>query len=841
MSVAERRSTAGRGGADGRGGPDPLTDPAARVPSGTTIRFVALVAVLVAATAAVSGYLWQVAEPARQGPVADCLTNLVHGPLGSLLTRSEQGSSAMHLALLDCLQPVQGSLNLAALFGVALLAAGTALDYALMPWWLRTAGIAGRRGRLVPVDAEHDFAVQAGALATLVERAGLDPSVRVTFLADVKTTATQARTFGGRRHAYVRLDFGLLRQIDRDETSPGWLRFNDVVLHELAHVRNRDNVSTALTLAAWRTFTTLLLPGYLVALIISGGTPDPPDAHTLFVLCFLIALVGLSVRAVLRTREFQADATAEFIKRTHEGTVLFEAFQAPQPSTDGPWPGKVERAVKPLLRLHPDEAERRAMLGTPDKLYRPDAWALLAAGIAVSLVGGAIGPAVFSAVAGSGMGGLLLIVGDTGGNGSLLPGMIGYGPSAAVAALLVSGLLCAVAWRWSRLRQLRPQTGRSRRERLWPFAAPVAALATGMTAGLLLGFDDAVAGTWGLGDTSVPREVAVVAGEALLAALICAALLAWAGECAPAWSRATRRGAAAPRWTFTAAVLAGAVASVPMFYAWALSSASTLSMDFAVGPTVGEQRLIGSWPLVHLVFLHPGALGVYDDVPGGAAAFSAACLVAIAGTWWWRSARPANLFAIAATGVLSGGIACGLGFLMLITVRTIVGAPAVLHGGGYALDYLDRALAILTALVAAAGATALAWRVPRAKLSSAVLCALIAAATATLAAPQLLYIGFLGVWHIPVNPVNDPILTGMFGHAAAAWAVVATFAGYGVLRGVELLRPVRLPAPDPAPRPKRLWVRIGAQTVGGITIAAALFELVRIAYFFYTRDFNATE
>jgi Zn-dependent protease with chaperone function len=134
----------------------------------------------------------------------------------------------------------------------------------------------------------------------------------------VDPTSPRARglAFGRRRRVYVCLDVGLVATAWRDRPS-----FDAVVLHELAHVRAGDVLSTYLTIAVWRAFLLVgMLPFVAVtldSLLLSSQPWRIPDSSAidssvtwslLGHAIVMVAMVFLTRAAVLRARELYADA-----------------------------------------------------------------------------------------------------------------------------------------------------------------------------------------------------------------------------------------------------------------------------------------------------------------------------------------------------------------------------------------------------------------------------------------------------------------------------------------------------------------------------------------------------
>ncbi|MFI8192403.1 M48 family metalloprotease [Streptomyces sp. NPDC085946] len=231
----------------------------------------------------------------------------------------------------------------------------------------------------------------AAALRELCGRAGVTSGVR--FRVDPARTTSGAVVYG-RPGAYtVCLHAGLLVRRTTDPEG-----FRAVVLHELAHVRNRDVVYASASTALWRVFVVLALLPYLWhegGLLLSGltGRTDSPfwpgaaSRITFSVLTglLLVCLVHLARADLLRRRELHADA------RAVSCGALPSAWAHRDP--DGAVTTSVRR-VTALLRTHPSWAERQRALAEPGRLPGAGAPALLLVGVSGTLLVNTVGEVV---------------------------------------------------------------------------------------------------------------------------------------------------------------------------------------------------------------------------------------------------------------------------------------------------------------------------------------------------------------------------------------------------------------------------------------------------------------
>jgi Zn-dependent protease with chaperone function len=801
-------------------GPRTPGNPAASAPSATSIRFAVLVFTITASTGSIFGYLWQLSRPDVQARLRGCMSP---GPLAGLVAPAARIPGARSFLMAACLRSAGPAVTTWFLAGIALLGITSVALYAITPWWMIRVGRLADRRRLAALDP-HQHPELTAYLGGLVAQMGLP--CPPAFLVDASPQGRRragAQAFGHQRRTYIRLDRGLLRRYDTDRAG-----FTGVLLHELAHLRNRDNRPTYLTIAAWRAFAVLVPAGYLATLA-SGARPSVPEPRALLAVLALAALVLLSTRAVLRARELHADATAAASRPGEMLRAVLAAGAAPAPSR---W----QRA----WRYHPDWADRAAVLRDPGLLYRADGLAMFSAGVAIALTISDLEPDVFGAVLSSRLGAGAVLASGSAGH-YLILALVTYGPSALFAALAITAITCAATWRL----QYRAAAGRA--------PMPVARLALPMTAGMLAGgfldFSDAVAGTWGAFDTSVRGDLAVAALSAILLVLALAALSRWASESAAVWFRGGQR---FPRTVYAAATLAGALGLAPVLYAWSLTHELALSVQVLWGPDQGDRPFIGRWPAAAPLFAHYAPLGVFDTTPGNAFLLALPCVFVAAGGLLRARGGPVpggpapgdgsprvSLKAVAVSGFLGALVSLAVVLAAMLALRAVIGGQVIHRTAGPGLVYLSRAAEAVIAVCAGGAAVGAARGADRTGFTTGMLAALLSTAVSIMVVPQLLYIGILGWPHATISWELTFVLYGLIGTLGPGRAVIAALvflaAGGAVTAVARKARRVpgdagpaaHPPRHDPGPRP-------GSSAAAASLLAGLLAALAAAAYYYVT-------
>ncbi|MCX5199759.1 M48 family metalloprotease [Streptomyces sp. NBC_00249] len=456
------------------------------MPAGTTFRFLLLISALLGASVFVYNTVYLAFAPgADRAQAAYEQCSAAAGRTG------EDGRTVDYLgSFLTCTAEVERTKAPWVVAGVVLLLALAGLLY-----WAEPRVQVRKHGLVAFAPGDAEGAALVRLLHELVAEAGLRRPPR--FFLRRSWGSVTARAFGRAGWYAVVLDAGLVMQFRPDPA-----RLRALVLHELAHLRNRDTDIACLT----RSLNWAFLPLGVLPLAVGLIGIAPGDALGVGLrAAVLLGLVLLTSQAVLRSREHGADVRAASWSGVRQDLLaaIAVAVDIRRPWWKGP------------RNFHPTKEQRIHLVHHPDQLFRIGFWECCAAGLAAMSAGS----------------GFLILWWLTVHEADPLQ-------SRWAAALVVSPAVAAVvglgAWRTA------ARSDGTVREIMLP--------ALGLTVGLVLG--RALAVNSGMEtDSSWPFSSGDPA--ALLPALSLAAVLVlftwWATQVAVAWGAPA--GAAAPRRT----------------------------------------------------------------------------------------------------------------------------------------------------------------------------------------------------------------------------------------------------------------------------------------------------
>jgi Zn-dependent protease with chaperone function len=462
--------------------------------AGTTLRFVLLLVFFTVSSAAmISDLLQLLHDPANNS--LGCMLASGWDPEGAFRANIESTIGHNSQAYKTC--SVRYALAWwVPVLVVVLLIAGAGALYWWLPVWK------GRRSRVIPVeeiDRQEDL---RPLLTELVLVAGLSRAPR--FVVDPAAATTSAVVFGRSRRYTVCLHGGLVAR----RSAEG---FRDVVLHELAHIRNGDVGITYATVSLWRVFLVAVLLPYVVRevqLLLSGrffrtdsidwmvwhGMVPEVTRNVLFS-AFTVALVYLSRADILRTREIYADLTA-----VGWGASPGSWHHGSQGGADRSIIKSALGSFAELWRTHPRWDQRRHSLTDPSALFGLQALPIVLTGAAAALVDGQL--QLFSGIAGNAW---------------------AVQAGTWLAAGLITGIVGVALWRavtHAVLTTRRVPSGL--RAGLW--------LGCGLVAGALLLYQTG-------GNNWIPSRPVVLLALVLLAIVV----TCWTAQCAELWIK-TRQG-----------------------------------------------------------------------------------------------------------------------------------------------------------------------------------------------------------------------------------------------------------------------------------------------------------
>lgn len=376
-------------------------------PAGTAMRFAQMFALMLIATAGLAATM-----PDYRDGIDPALCSLAAGLNEEAVEASGLARSfiSQEAALQACFDRYESGPppGLAAIAWPLLLIAATAVLFRLRrTWHVRRRGVR-------PVT---DPAVLQ-RLRRRAKRLGLQRTPE--FFVDWSDLKGEAIAFGSDRRPAVRLSGALVTRLNSD---PG--RVESVLLHEFAHLRNRDVTVTGLTTAMWWAFLAVVVAPWTVVEIVAlpdltsgalGGIELVIAVRMLLLEAVVLLLVHFARAEVLRDRELRADQTA-----LAWGADLRRILPEPKQEVKAGVLARITRAAADLLLVHPSLRLRRKALDDSAELFAVRAPLVFMTGIAAVLIDGQIQTALRGAPSGAGLLDLAAALGVAG----LVAGVVG--------------------------------------------------------------------------------------------------------------------------------------------------------------------------------------------------------------------------------------------------------------------------------------------------------------------------------------------------------------------------------------------------------------------------------
>ncbi|MBT2441815.1 M48 family metalloprotease [Streptomyces sp. ISL-36] len=366
------------------------------MPSGTTLRFILLVVLIVVSSAFMTmltlGSGFGAASTSRTGSTNGCELAAGGDPsrIGGAVPQAD--TSAYRECLARYGPKDTSPWWVSEVWPLLVVVVAAVLMWTIPAW-------KARRGRVVPLEAVDGDGAVRGAVAELATAAGLRRAPRV--VVDPTAASAGAVVFGSNRRPVMCLHGGLLVRARTDPEG-----FRAVLLHEFAHIRNGDVTLSYLTVALWRAFLGMVLLPYVALMLyltvwmalfaLEVRAPLAPEAmagmdgsrlliaRLLGLAAVLVLLVHLARADVLRSREIHADLTAV---RWGAAPHHWAAHAA------GPDVVAVPRGVRrlwasfaELLRTHPQWDLRREALADPAELFSVRALPMFLTGVAAPVI-----------------------------------------------------------------------------------------------------------------------------------------------------------------------------------------------------------------------------------------------------------------------------------------------------------------------------------------------------------------------------------------------------------------------------------------------------------------------
>jgi hypothetical protein len=324
-------------------------------PSDTTFRFLLLIAATVGVSLLAFDWLYgQVADLRAEAQALLACTQTFQLAPGQVPTDTQLADFRA------CLAAVNGPRREAVLLGVAVLLVGGVVAYAIAVVLLR------RRYRPFTRNIAPELWQSFGELAGEI---GVSPAPRLRWQPlDRRAIGLAFGPPGGRELAFTG---GLVPLSIRDRPA-----FRAIVLHELAHLWNRDVDVSYYAIGIWRALLVVAIAPFLLALV--RILPSDPGTVASFAwrLVALLPLVYLIRSGILRAREHDADVRAS----TREPAIRRVLAAAGDTSGDRP-----PAAWRRFIAWHPTASARVAVLDDPTPLLRLGLLDVFGVGIVGSL------------------------------------------------------------------------------------------------------------------------------------------------------------------------------------------------------------------------------------------------------------------------------------------------------------------------------------------------------------------------------------------------------------------------------------------------------------------------
>ncbi|MDR5769510.1 MULTISPECIES: M48 family metalloprotease [unclassified Caballeronia] len=334
-------------------------------PSDIALRFDLLIVLIVCVSIQFYGHFWESLHVEATEKLVACASDMFAGVFDPrLLTRDVLSASEMRVQFAPqfahCMALLRPQMAWKGAGIVATLALASVFYWCFPAWKLKSQ-------RLVPI-AKDDPPGLFDALIALCGEAQLNPPP--AFVWNPLATGLPV-TFGRRRDYYVALSGAFVANYFYADRAA----FRAIVLHELAHIRNRDIDKTFMTIAACFAFVIVsVVPLLGVALFAGHALRD--TAWLLAKTGLWSALVLLSGASVLRVREFYADVQAS----QWDGSPVHVDRVLARMRDDS------NKRARTFLSLHPRGDARRAVLADTTPLFRLGKWDALGIGFGAGVV-----------------------------------------------------------------------------------------------------------------------------------------------------------------------------------------------------------------------------------------------------------------------------------------------------------------------------------------------------------------------------------------------------------------------------------------------------------------------